>query len=128
MDTRWQKLFAPPPIKLAIVGSRHFEDYEKFSTVVTKYIRAHGVPSLIVSGGCRGTDKMAERYAKDHSIPTRIFLPDGYTSQSFLDRNNLIVLECTHMIAFPTASSKSGTRHAMGRAKTAKKPIHEHIV
>lgn len=43
---------------LGIVGYREFTDYDKFSMEVDKVINDIGSISQIVSGGCKGTDKM----------------------------------------------------------------------
>ena len=41
-------------MRLAIVGSRYFNDFTVFKQYLDKFIELHGIPELIVSGGCRG--------------------------------------------------------------------------
>ena len=59
-------------VKIAVVGSRDFDDYELFSDVMDDFLSAYGEVTF-VSGGSRGADKLAERYAEDHDIDIVIF-------------------------------------------------------
>ena len=67
-------------IRLIIVGSRDFNDYELLEKEVDSFIPrvqeklGYGIPVEIVSGGVRGTDRLGERYAKDRRLPVKIFL------------------------------------------------------
>jgi YspA, cpYpsA-related SLOG family len=71
----------------AVVGSRCFADYQLFSQLFSQllseqldhirdtYSKTSGVET-IVSGGACGTDRLAERYAKEHGMRMRVLLPD----------------------------------------------------
>ena len=51
-----------------IVGSRAYDDYETFSKIVDKALSSKQDQEIvIVSGGAKGADQMAERYAKEHN-------------------------------------------------------------
>ncbi len=95
-------------MKLAIIGSRTFNDYEKMCDRTDKFIQSHGKPETIISGGATGADTLAERYAAQHNIPTEIYLPEysKYGQQAPLERNTTIVEQCTHLLAFPTPESR----------------------
>ena len=104
-------------MRLAIVGSRNFHDYQSFKTAVLKVL--NGIkPEVIISGGCRGTDKMAEVFAKENSIEVLIFPADceQFGKGGFLLRNTEIVNACTHMIAFPSRTGR-GTQDSIRKAK-----------
>lgn len=58
-----------------VVGSRSFEDYGLLSRKLDKILSNHK-DVTIVSGGARGADTLAERYAKEHGYGLRIFYPD----------------------------------------------------
>lgn len=60
---------------LIIAGTRTFEDYDTF-LIVTDFMLQNKKDVVIVSGGARGVDKMAERYAKEKGYEIRIFLAD----------------------------------------------------
>lgn len=106
-------------VKLGIVGYRKFTDYKKFSKIVDDYVKEIGQqPVLIVSGGAKGVDSMAEQYAKEHKIPTQIFYPDWdkYKKGAGLMRNTDIVKESTHVLALPGKKSV-GTVDSINKAK-----------
>jgi len=100
--------------QVGIVGSRDFTDYTKFCEVINKWIEANGPINKIISGGCRGADKLAERYAKDKNIPITIFPAkwEKYGKSAGFVRNKKIVNNSTHIIAFPSRNGK-GTQNTI---------------
>jgi hypothetical protein len=112
-------------IKLGIVGYRKFNDYKKFKQLVDDYIKEIGIPVLIVSGGAKGVDTMAEQYAKEHNIQTQIFLPDWdtYGKKAGIMRNTDIVNASTHILALPDAKKSIGTFDSINKAKILKKNL-----
>ncbi|MGV4413832.1 SLOG family protein [Chryseobacterium sp. T1] len=52
-------------MNIAIVGARDFEDYEIRKTTLNSYIENKICVSSIVSGGAKGADTLAKRYAED---------------------------------------------------------------
>jgi len=105
-------------VVLGIVGYRKFTDYKKFSKIVDEYVKEIGQPILIVSGGAKGVDTMAEEYAKKHNILTQIFYPDWdkYKKGAGLMRNTDIIKASTHVLAFPSKKSV-GTIDSINKAK-----------
>lgn len=106
-------------MKVAIVGSRDFTNYESFKT----YLEQIPIkPELIVSGGSKGTDKLAERYAKENKIELKIFYPDWekYGLSAGPLRNQKIVDSCDIMIAFPSKNGK-GTQDSIRKCNTSNK-------
>jgi len=90
--------------KLAIVGSRDYCDYDNFKIHVDQYITSIGIIlEEIVSGGAKGADSLAERYAKEHGIKMVIYEPDweSYGKKAGIMRNTDIINHATHVIAFP---------------------------
>lgn len=58
-------------MKVAIIGSRNFSDYDLLAETLDN------LPiSLIISGGAKGADSLAECYASSHNIETLIFKAD----------------------------------------------------
>lgn len=52
-----------------IAGSREYCDYGEFSSIVTSLFKNFDYNNLvIISGGARGADKMAERFCKENHI------------------------------------------------------------
>lgn len=110
--------------QLGIVGYRGFTDYEKFSKIIDEYIEEIGPPLFIISGGAKGTDTLAEKYAFDHKIPTKIFKPewDKYGKKAGIMRNTDIVQNSTHVIAFLSPKS-IGTVDSINKAKKLDKVL-----
>jgi YspA, cpYpsA-related SLOG family len=110
-----------PDVILAIVGSRRFTDYKVFTYEVEKVCdewNIFGKVVSIVSGGCQGVDKLAERLADDHDITMNIFRADWdkYGTKAGPMRNDSIVKNCTHLIALVDEKSK-GTWDSINKAK-----------
>lgn len=64
---------------LLIAGSRKFLDYLLFCQIVDFCLQSliqQGYRIVIVSGGAKGTDSMAERYGKDREYEVKVFLAD----------------------------------------------------
>lgn len=53
---------------LAVVGSRGFRDARKLAEVL-----AARAPAVVISGGAKGADQLAETWARRNDIPTQIF-------------------------------------------------------
>jgi hypothetical protein len=118
-----------PAVHLAIVGYRQFNDYKLFCTVVDAFIASlDKKPASVISGGCRGADSMAERYAKEKDIPMDVLRPDPSLGiRGFIVRDKEIAKKCTHMVAFPSKEG-SGTQKTIGFARNMGKPIREHWI
>ena len=103
----------------AVVGTRTFNDYELLKETLDKY-----VIKKIISGGAKGADKLAEKYAKDNNIDIVIFLPDWakYGKRAGPLRNILIVNECDTLIAFWDGESL-GTKSSIDIAKDNNKKL-----
>ena len=109
-------------MKLAIVGSRNFTNYKYFCQVIAQ---VKTEITLIISGGARGADTLAEKYAKEKAIPYLIFPAnwDKYGKQAGILRNQDIVNSAEAMIAFLASESK-GTRDSIKRAHIKSIPVH----
>lgn len=58
-----------------VVGSRTFSDYELMKQRLDLLLRNQN-NVVIVSGGARGADSLAERYAKEKGHPCKVFPAD----------------------------------------------------
>jgi len=106
-------------MKIAVVGSRNFHDYELLKKTLTEY-----EITSIVSGGANGADSLGERYADEHNIPTMIFKPDWkrFGRGAGRIRNKTIVENADLVIAFWDGLSK-GTQMSIEIAKKVNKPL-----
>ena len=81
----------------AIVGTRSFADFEMMEAVLKMYKIA-----VIVSGGAKGADALAKKYAEENNILYREFLPnwEKYGRAAGPIRNKEIVDNADMVIAF----------------------------
>lgn len=105
-------------MKLAIVGTRTFNDYELMKRSLADLT---GI-ELIISGGAEGADTLARRYAKEHNIEIVEFLPNWneHGKAAGPIRNEFIVKACTHIVLFWDGKSP-GTRSSLDLAKKHRK-------
>ena len=112
--------------KIAIVGSRKYNDYHKVEKEFFKLLSDLGRPKeniLIISGGAKGVDTIAQQIAKNHGIPILIFYPNysKYGKKAPLIRNIQIIEHSDFILAFPTKDSR-GTRFVIREAEKRKLP------
>ena len=60
-------------MKVAVIGSRSFNDYSLLKKVMNKYAEK---ATTIISGGAKGADTLAEKYAQECNLEKEIFLAD----------------------------------------------------
>jgi SLOG family YspA-like protein len=111
-------------MKLAIVGSRNYDNYDNFKVIVDQYLDKNGIPLEIISGGCKGVDKLAEKYARELDIPFKSFEADWnkYGRSAGPLRNTQIIEYCTHVLALPTKGSV-GTLDTIRKAQKISKDV-----
>jgi len=103
-------------MKLAIIGGRTFVDYALMCKSIDTFCKDQKV-TLVISGGAKGADTLAEKWALEHNIDTLILKPDWTIGKrAGLERNTDIVNEATHLIAFVMPESK-GTWDSIKKAR-----------
>ena len=107
-------------MKLAVVGSRTFNDYRLLKKVVSRFN-----PSIIISGGAKGADALAERYARESGLLLVVFKPEWkrFGRAAGPVRNKKIVKEAHGVVAFWDGKSR-GTRSTIRLAEKIGKLIH----
>jgi hypothetical protein len=110
-------------IVLAVVGGRNFSDYALLKKELDLFTQSN-IVTKIVSGGAKGADSLAEKYAKDNNLEILIFKPDWnkYGKAAGIIRNEDIIRESTHIIAFWDKKS-TGTKNSIDRAIKANKSV-----
>ncbi len=110
-------------MKLAIIGSRNFNDYKSFENYINQIRQTYTI-ECIVSGGAKGADALAERYAKENNIPIEIYYPDWdkFGKSAGYIRNNDIWQNADMGIAFWDGIS-TGTSHSFKIAKKQNKKL-----
>lgn len=106
-------------MKIAIIGSRTFNDYELLSNTVKSYCKANNIlPKIIVSGGAKGADTLAERFAKENNLEKKIFHPNW----EFLGRNacsarNTQIVEFSDLVFAFWDGKSPGTKDSITKAE-----------
>lgn len=104
-------------MKVAIIGSRNItiSDFWPYIPAETQEI---------VSGGARGIDSCARRFARQNNLKLTEFLPEyeKYAKGAPLKRNDLIVDYADLVVAFWDGKSR-GTKYVIERCKKVGKEI-----
>ena len=98
-------------MKLAIVGSRTFNDYTKLRSFIKENFNVDEI-THIVSGGARGADRLGEAFAAEFGKQLVVFKADWdkYGKRAGFVRNVDIINECDQCVAFWDGESH-GTKH-----------------
>lgn len=110
-------------VQVAVVGCRDFSNYQLLKSVLACVCNVHGRIG-IVSGGARGADHYAARFAREQGIPLTVFKPDyaAHGKRAPFVRNTLIVDAADMVYAFWDGESP-GTRHTVGYARSKGKTV-----
>jgi len=129
-------------MKVAIIGSRDYQNIRKIKLTLFELKRKFGDKLIIISGGAKhGADKFARKYALEFGMRYREFNPahttknlysamsdtyyeKPYHVSQFHHRNMLIARDCDVMMAFiEEGAEKSGCMTAVKQAKKLNKPV-----
>lgn len=105
--------------RVAIVGSRDFKNLD----AVVEYVKSLPAGTIVVSGGARGVDTVAQETAFACGLQVTVYHPQWgkYGNSAGYRRNELIVNNCDRVVAFWTGKSR-GTKHTINIAEKMKKP------
>lgn len=109
-------------LNVAVIGSRSFDDYGLLSRfIITRILpkRIH----CIISGGAKGADSLAERFAQEYHCDIKVFPAEWhiYGPKAGYLRNNDIIKSCDMSFAFWDGASR-GTAHAIQLCEELNKP------
>ena len=123
-------------MKVAVVGSRRYENKKKIKDFVFKLKQQHGDKTIIVSGGCKqGADKYAKKYALELGLQYEEYppfhevhnlycsLPESrydkpFSMRNFFARNKILVGTSDFIVAFiPEGVEVNGTKNVLEYAK-----------
>jgi len=118
------ELLKSKPINIAIVGSRNFYDYDALVKFIKENIDTDTI-KFVISGGARGADSLAERFAYNFNIEKKIFKPDWqkYGKRAGFLRNKTIIENADVVFAFWDGESR-GTLSSINLAKEQDKKLY----
>ena len=101
-------------VRVLVCGGRQFEDRDMLTAALDKLHQERGF-TLLIAGGARGADSLAEAWAKAAGVPRKIHAPrweyPGRRNQRMLDERQPDLV-----VAFPGGR---GTADMVGRARSA---------
>ena len=123
-------------MKIAIVGSRRYENKKKIKDFIFKLKQEYGDNTIIVSGGCKtGADRYAKKYALELGLQYEEYPPfhdvhnlyctmpesryrKPYSIKNFHARNKIIAGTSDIIVAFiPEGVEANGTKNVLEYAK-----------
>ena len=129
-------------MKIAIVGSRRYENKKKIKDFIFKRKQEHGEDTIVVSGGCRdGADKYAKKYSLELGLQYEEYPPSHFSHNLFCPlseswygkpysvknyhvRNKIIAGTSDYIVAFiPNGEKSSGTESTINYAKKFDKKV-----
>ena len=127
-------------MKVAIVGSRRYENKKKIKDFIFKLKQQYGEKTIIVSGGCKtGADRYAKKYALELGLmyeeyppfhePYNLYctMPESrygkeFNIKNFFARNKIIAGTSDFIAAFiPEGVEANGTKNVLEYAKKLNK-------
>ena len=127
-------------MKVAIVGSRRYENRRKIKEFIFKLKEEYGTDTIIVSGGCKqGADKYAKKYALELGLQYEEYPPfhevhnlyctmpssrygKNYSVKNFFARNKIIAGTSDMVVGFiPEGIEGRGTLNTIDYAKKFEK-------
>lgn len=112
-------------MKIAIIGSRTFNNYQLLEDIIDQYKSVNQTHyTAVVSGGAKGADTLAERYAEKNNLKKIIYYPDWdrHGKQAGFLRNTTIIEDADIVFAFWDGYSR-GTLDSINKAKQRNKII-----
>jgi len=123
-------------MKVAIIGSRRYENKKKIKDFVFKLKQQYGDKTIVVSGGCKqGADRYAKKYALELGLNYEEYppfhevhnlycsLPESrydkpFSMRNFFVRNKIIASVSDFIVAFiPEGVEANGTMNVLEYAK-----------
>jgi predicted Rossmann fold nucleotide-binding protein DprA/Smf involved in DNA uptake len=123
-------------MKVAIVGSRRYENKKKIKDFVFKLKQQYGEKTIVVSGGCKqGADRYAKKYALELGLQYEEYPPfhevhnlyctmpesrydKPFSMKNFFARNKIIAGTSDIIVAFiPEGVEARGTMNVLEYAK-----------
>jgi len=111
-----------PPVKVAIVGSRHFPEMER----VTAFVASLPAGATVVTGGASGVDAVAGEAARDHNLGL-IKLPPRFEEASdptAAERRNQELVDTVDVVVAFWDGQSAGTRNTITRAIDSGREVH----
>jgi len=120
---------SPIHVRILIAGGRDFNDYELLCKVLDAYIAEMPYMTFhIVSGGAKGADALAERYAKERRVDNLILRADWNRfnrSAGYVRNSNMGKISDVAFVFWDLASK--GSKHMIDISRKLKLDTRVHV-
>ncbi len=108
-------------MKILICGSRDFDNYSFLETKLNAIFSRFGTEKIVIQGGAKGADQLAELYCKNYQI-NYICVPAKWNKFGKLagyQRNIEMInmLSCNDLVVAFQVNDSKGTQHTIDNAK-----------
>lgn len=113
-------------MRIVVSGSRTITDEKTVERILAGYI---AVKDIVITGGCRGIDRIAHDYARRYFADTEVYEADWDTHGKAAGpiRNGKMMEDAGILIAFWDGKSR-GTRSAIDEARKRGVETHIHYI
>ena len=118
-------------MKLLITGSRKFDNYKVLKQAIEEVQKLQGEKiTIVLHGGAKGADTLAQSWAEENKVPTQIIKPDykkynGNTAPLIRNKELVKLADCT--LALYTKDRTGGTWYTSQETIKAGKPLYEYL-
>lgn len=112
--------------KIVVAGCRYYDNYTEAKFFIEKCLLEIGNENdfIFVSGGCKGADQLAERFAKEKDFTIKRFLPKWKEyGRAAGPKRNMEMAEFGDLIICFWDNKSKGTKSMIECAKKLNKPI-----
>ena len=117
--------------KIVVAGSRGFNNYETAKEFIITCLEKENLtePISFLSGGCRGSDLLGDRYAKEYGYPVEVYPAEWnrYGRGAGPIRNERMAEEADIIICFWDGNSK-GTGTLLEYARRYNKTVYLKLI
>ncbi len=113
-------------MRIVVSGSRHITDDRAVEKILSSYI---AVKDLVITGGCRGVDKIAHDYARRYFADTEVFEADWDANGKAAGpiRNREMMRDAGMLVAIWDGKSR-GAKNAIDEARKQLVETHIHYL
>lgn len=110
--------------RVAVIGSRGYDNYEEFKEKLKYYVSNLKSVTFVSGGAKSGADHLIKKFCKEFNYELKEYLPDWekFGKSAGMIRNQYIIDDSDYLIAFWDEMSK-GTKNSIERAEYKQIPI-----
>lgn len=113
-------------MRTIIAGSRGITDYKVVCDAIESAALFGIEPGQVVSGAANGVDKLGERWAAEHGVPVRQFVPEWKQGPTAGFARNYTMAQNSDALIAVWDGKSEGTKHMINLARKYKLAVYVH--